>query len=109
MIEKVWEETGLQKMGIKILLSPVRDYQKTAPQITEEINMTRLFSSQSDTCEKTFEKGLSVGLCICKISHFFIYRKRNRDMSGAKDHRNWTCDDWKQAFWASESKIKLFG
>ena len=44
------------------------------------------------------------------VKKFFIRQKnRKRHLAFAKDHKDWTKDDWNKVLWTNESKFELFG
>ena len=44
------------------------------------------------------------------VKKLFIRQKnRKRRLAFAKDHKDWTKDDWNKVLWTNESKFELFG
>lgn len=85
-----------------------RNRRLTAPQITASLNETRGTPVSITTVKRRL---LSAGLRGCvavKKPKLTIRHKKNR-LEWAKEHKNWTINQWKKVLWSDESKFQIFG
>lgn len=81
---------------------------KTAPDLRVEINQSLVAPISLTTVKRRLrEKGL-IGRVAVKKPLLRPVNKKKR-LQFAKEHKNWTIDDWKNVLWTDESKFELFG
>ena len=44
-----------------------------------------------------------------KKKPFLSKKHKNERLKFAKEHKDWTMDDWKRVIWSDETKINRFG
>lgn len=85
-----------------------RDRFKTAPDIRAEVNQS-LTNPISDTTvtRRLLEFGLYGRVAAKKP----LLRPQNirKRLKWAKEHANWSIEDWKKVLWTDESKFEIFG
>lgn len=80
----------------------------TAPDIRAELNTSRDNVVSVTTVQRRLRQ---VGLsgCVAIRKPFLRTVNKVKRLNWAKEHRNWTEDDWKKVLWSDESKFELFG
>lgn len=98
--------TSSDKRYIKILSK--RDRTKTLPILTEEFNTARRKKFGQSTIRKCL---LNWGLRGRVAAKKPLLRKQNlaKRMAFAKDHVNWTNEQWGQVLFSDESKFEIYG
>lgn len=91
-----------------ILVISKRDRFKTAPVIASEVNQIISTPISNATVQRRL---ISFGMMgrVAKKKPFLRTVNKQKRLSFARAHANWTIDDWKNVFWTDESKFELFG
>ena len=79
---------------------------KTARQLRDEWSV----DSAVDVSARTIRRRLlSAGLrgCVAVKKPFISARNKKKRLQFARNHRNWTVDDWSRALWSDESKFNM--
>ena len=66
-----------------------------------------LATALSTTRRYLFEQGLFGSVTVKKP--FIRKQNRKRRLTFAKEHKDWTKDDWNKVLWTDKSKFELFG
>jgi len=93
---------------IAIVLISKRNRRKTAPEITAEINCTRSKSVSVSTVKRRLQKAGLHGRISMK-KPLLSAQNRKKRLTWAREHQNWTLEDWKTVLWTDESKFIIFG
>ncbi|GBN96360.1 hypothetical protein AVEN_44547-1 [Araneus ventricosus] len=74
---------------------------QTVAQLTAQYNAGPSASVSEHTVQRTL---LNMGLCNRRPTHVFLLTKRHRQLhlQWAREHRNWTMDEWKRVAWSDE-------
>ena len=91
-----------------IRVSSLMNRRLTAPEIAASLNSTR----QTPVCTDTVRRRLrSVGLMgrVAKKKPLLRSANRKKRLQWARDHKNWSIDDWNRVLWTDESKFEVFG
>lgn len=85
-----------------------RSRSKTVPDIRAEINQVLAKPISETTVTRRLHE---VGLYGRVAARKPLLRPENirKRLKWAKEHRNWTVDQWKQVMWTDESKFEIFG
>lgn len=81
---------------------------KTAPDITAEINRTLPNPISVTTVKDRLKNKGLVGRVAAKKPLLRAVNKQKR-LKFAKEHENWTMEQWKSVLWTDESKFEIFG
>ncbi len=94
--------------GKHLIISSKRNRRKTAPELTTEMNSNRQHPVSLTTVKRRL---LSAGLRGCVAVKKPLLNKANKlkRLHWAKQHKDWTLEDWKKVLWTDESKFELFG
>lgn len=90
-----------------LIINSKRNRFKTAPQLTLELNKSRTKKFSVDTVKRRLRNnGLMDRVAIKKPK----LRTENikKRLKFAKDHKNWSLEDWSNVLWSDESKFELF-
>lgn len=89
-------------------LSSMRDRRKTAAQLAEEFNMGRKLAVSRKIVYRALSRCGLHGRVAAKKP---LLRKVNirKRLRFAKEHVDWTIEQWHQVLWTDESKIEFFG
>lgn len=91
-----------------IKLLSLRDRKKTVPQITAEFNIARDRPVSTLTIRRSLKQCGFNGRVAAKKPLLRPQNVRKR-LQFAKEHVNWTKEDWSQVLFTDESKFELFG
>lgn len=85
-----------------------RNRRKTAPQIASEFNRGRQHPISVSTLKRRLREGNLHGRVAARKP---LLRRGNRSkrLQWAREHRNWTLEQWKNVLWTDESKFEVFG
>lgn len=91
-----------------LVLISKRNRRLTAPEITAEYNRERRNPISVSTVKRRLQEANLHGRIAAKKP---LLRRGNRQkrLLWARNHRNWTIDDWKNVLWSDESKFETFG
>uniref|UniRef100_A0A087XEF9 Transposase Tc1-like domain-containing protein n=1 Tax=Poecilia formosa TaxID=48698 RepID=A0A087XEF9_POEFO len=89
-----------------IRVTSLRNRRLTAAQIRDQVNATQRHISAT-TVKRRLESGLHGRIAGRKP----LLRKGNKQkrLVWAKEHKEWTLDQWKSVLWSDESKFVIFG
>lgn len=92
----------------RIKLISKRNRRLTAPEIAAEFNRGRRKAISVSTVQRRLREADLHGRIATKKP---LLRRGNRHkrLQWAKEHANWTVDDWKNVLWSDESKFEVFG
>lgn len=92
---------------LKILC--IRDRRKTVPQLTNEFNMMKGNKISETTIRRVLQFKLNLhGRVACRKPFLRPQNVRKR-LQFAREHLNWSLEQWHQVLWTDESKFELFG
>lgn len=92
----------------RIKLISKRNRRLTAPEIAAEFNRGRDKAVSVSTVRRRLRAANLHGRIASKKP---LLRRGNRQkrLQWAKEHRNWTMEEWKNVVWSDESKFEVFG
>lgn len=91
-----------------IVLISKRDRRLTGPEIAAQINESRDLPLSISTVKRRLrEAGLFGRVAVKKP----LLRRQNKikRLQWAKEHKNWTHEQWERVLWSDESKFEVFG
>lgn len=92
----------------KIVLTSKRNRRKTAPEITAEMNEHREKPISVSTVKRRLQQAGLHGRIAMKKPLLRKVNKQKR-FKWAREHQNWTAEDWSKVLWTDESKFEIFG
>lgn len=91
-----------------IIMQSKRNRRLTAPEITARVNESRNNPvSMSTVKRRLLNAGLKGCVAVSKPLLKVINKKKRLDW--ARQHKNWTLEDWNNVLWSDESKLEIFG
>lgn len=91
-----------------IVLLSKRNRRRTAPEITADFNNCHKKEISVDTVKRRLRSAGLYGRVAVQKPLLRPQNKKKR-LQWAKEHKNWTIDDFKNVFWTDESKFEIFG
>ena len=80
----------------------------TAPEITAQVNEASGASVSTATVKRRLKDAGLMGRCAARKPLLRPLNKRKR-LTWAREHENWSIDQWKEVLWTDESKFEIFG
>lgn len=91
-----------------IIMLSKRNRKLTAPQIAAEFNSNRATSISVSTVKSRLRSAGMNGRIAAKKPLLREINRRKR-LQWAREHKNWSVNDWRRVLWTDESKFELFG
>lgn len=93
---------------LRIIITSKRDRRKTAPEIAAEVNVSRQKPVSVTTVKRRLRQAGLYGRIAMRKP---LLRKGNKvkRLTWAREHKDWTVEDWKKVLWTDESKFLTFG
>lgn len=100
--------TESEKNYVRLL--SIRNRRKTAVELTSEFNSTREIKKKVSVCtvQRALRKRGLNGRVAAKKPLLRAVNVRKR-LQFAKDHVDWTLEQWHQVLWTDETKVEFFG
>lgn len=91
-----------------IIISSLRNRRSTASEITANFNVCHETKISTTTVKRRL---LDVGLrgCVSVKKPRLTKAHKQKRLTWAKEHKNWTPEDWNKVLWSDESKFESFG
>ncbi|GBM65331.1 hypothetical protein AVEN_12097-1 [Araneus ventricosus] len=99
---RVIKETGRRRLSRLVK----QNRRQIVAQLTAQHNAGSSASVSEHTVQRTL---LDMGLCSRRPTHVPLLTKRHRQLrlQWAREHRDWTMDEWKRVAWLDESRFLI--
>lgn len=93
---------------LRMVLLSKRNRKRTAPEITSEVNRERENKISTSTVKRRLQEANLHGRVAVRKP---LLRRGNRAkrLQWARNHLDWSVEDWKKVLWSDESKYEVFG
>lgn len=91
-----------------IVLMSKRDRRRTAPEIRAQFNLCHKKKLSVDVVKSRLRSAGLYGR-VAKRKPLLNKINKKKRLQWAREHRNWTLDDFKKVLWTDESKFEIFG
>ena len=91
-----------------IVINSLRNRRHTAPEIAADFNVHHKTKISTTTVKRRLLDAGLRGRVKVKKPRLTTVHKQKR-LTWAKEHKNWTAEDWHKVLWSDESKFEIFG